>query len=167
MRLIRPSRRTLHILVLALAIPFLIGASNDDARFNALGHKMMCSCSCGQILLECNHVGCQSSDKMRKELAAGIQRGDNDDLILSNFVSNYGPAILAAPIRGGFDIVAWIVPFAVFIVATGLAVWIVRVWKGRVGGPGAGGPGGASPVVVSSAPGLDRYREQIRKETDF
>lgn len=156
----RPTRRLLQLLVLALAIPFLAGASNDEARFNSIGHKMMCSCGCGQILLECNHVGCTQSDKMRNELAAGIQRGDNDDLILSNFASIYGPAILAAPIRGGFDTVAWIIPFAVFFLATGLAVWVVRIWKSR-------------PAVVAAAnaparsPGLDRYRDQVRQETEL
>jgi cytochrome c-type biogenesis protein CcmH/NrfF len=154
------SRRLLQLLVLALAIPFLAGASNDEARFNKVGHKMMCACGCSQILLECNHVGCTYSDKMRNELAAGIQRGDNDDLILSNFVSNYGPAILAAPIRGGFDRVAWIMPFVVFVLATGLAVWVVRIWKSR--------PVMASVNATSKAvPELDRYREQARKETEF
>ena len=160
------SRRVLQLLVLALVIPFLAGASNDEARFNSLGHKMMCACGCSQVLLECNHVGCKSSDKMRNELAAGIQRGDNDDLILSNFVSSYGPAVLAAPIRGGFDRVAWIIPFAVLFLATGLAVWLVRVWKGRSGGPRNGGPGGTA-VLVGAPPELDRYREQARKETEY
>ena len=68
----RPHYRLLQLLVLALAIPFLAGASNDEARFNAIGHKMMCSCGCSQILLECNHVGCTQSDKMRNELAAAV-----------------------------------------------------------------------------------------------
>lgn len=153
------SRRLLQLLVLALAIPFLAGASNDEARFNAIGHKMMCSCGCGQILLECNHVGCTQSDKMRNELAAAVQRGDNDDLILSTFAGNYGPAILAAPIRGGFDRVAWVMPFAVFFLATGLAVWVVRIWKSRPSVVSAT----ATPTAV---PELDRFREQARKETE-
>ncbi len=154
------SRRLLQLLVLALAIPFLVGASNDEARFNTVGHKMMCACTCGQVLLECNHVGCTFSDRMRNELAAGIQRGDSDDLILSNFVSNYGPIILAAPIRGGFDTVAWIMPFAVFFLATGLAVWVVRIWKSRPSVLAAT----AAPATV---PELDRFRAQARKETEL
>ena len=152
--------RLLQLLVLALAIPFLAGASNDEARFNSIGHKMMCGCGCSQVLLECNHVGCKTSEKMRNELAAGLQRGDNDDLILSNFVSNYGPAILAAPIRGGFDRVAWITPFVVLVLATGLAVWIIRIWKRR--------PAVVAAVATPKAvPELDRYRDQARKETEF
>ncbi len=160
MRLNLRSRRALQLLVLALAIPFLAGASNDEARFNSVGHKMMCMCGCGQVLLECNHVGCTVSDKMRNELASAIQRGDNDDLILSTFVGNYGGTVLAAPIRGGFDKVAWITPFAVFVLATGLAVWIVRIWKSRPAVVAAT----ATPTAV---PELDRFREQARKETEF
>jgi cytochrome c-type biogenesis protein CcmH len=159
--------RLLQLIVLALALPFLFGASDADARYNSLGHKMMCMCGCSQILLECNHVGCTMSDKMDRELASQIQRGDNDDLILSNFVSSYGATALAAPIRGGFDRVAWIIPFVVFALATGVAVWVVRMWKGR-GGPRNGGPGDGSAVLVSAeTPALDRFREQARKETEF
>lgn len=154
------SRRFLQILVLALAIPFLAGASDDDARFNSLGHKMMCMCGCSQVLLECNHVGCTMSDRMRNELTGAIQRGDNDDLILSNFISNYGATVLAAPIRGGFDKVAWITPFAVFLLATGLAVWVVRIWKSR---PAVV----AASATPSAVPELDRFRDQARKETEF
>lgn len=154
------SRRFLQLLVLAVALPLFVGAGNDEARFDKLGHKMMCGCGCGQVLLECNHVGCTMSDKMRNELAAGIQRGDNDDLILSNFVSSYGPAILAAPIRGGFDRVAWIMPFAVLLLATGLAVWVVRLWKSR---PSVV----ASAATPSAVPELDRFRAQARQETEL
>jgi cytochrome c-type biogenesis protein CcmH len=155
-----PHYRLLQLLVLALAIPFLAGASNDEARFNTIGHKMMCSCGCGQILLECNHVGCTRSDKMRNELAAAVQRGDNDDLILSTFAGNYGPAILAAPIRGGFDRVAWIMPFLVFALATGVAVWVIRIWKSR---PSLV----AASAAPASSPELDRFRDQARKETEL
>ena len=71
--------------------------ADSDARFNRLGHQLMCMCSCGQVLLECNHVGCAYSSRMRDELAAGIARGDNDSLILQSFVQKYGNVVLAAP----------------------------------------------------------------------
>ncbi len=156
----RVRSRFLQLMVLALVLPFVVGASNDDARFNSLGHKMMCACGCSQILLECNHVGCTYSDRMRNELAAQIQRGDSDDLVLSNFVSNYGPAILAAPIRGGFDRVAWIIPFVVFALASGLAVWVVMLWKKR---PAAA----VAAPTPSQSPALDRFRDKAREETEF
>ena len=39
-------------------------------RYDKLGHQMMCVCSCAQILIECNHVGCPDSDGMLHMLRA-------------------------------------------------------------------------------------------------
>src|SRR5438270_3356006 len=108
------------LMLLAALTVTLIAA--DDARFNTVGHKMICGCGCNQILLECNHVGCPRSDGMRKELLAAIVgRGgpgggpddesgggtgpgsksgpadNSDNAILQSFVDRYGPTILAAP----------------------------------------------------------------------
>ena len=96
-----------------------LGASDEGARFNSLGHKLMCVCGCSQILLECNHVGCTYSDRMRGELMAALDRGENDDLTLQDFVQKYGPTVLAAPTATGFNRVAWIMPF--LALALGLA----------------------------------------------
>jgi len=55
----------LQIVTVLLAATFLLGADPSGARFENLGHKLMCRCGCNQILLECNHVGCSYSEKMR------------------------------------------------------------------------------------------------------
>src|SRR5579862_8083733 len=125
-------------LLLRIAQFVLIGAlatglmgAESDARFNKLGHELMCMCGCNQILLECNHVGCTYSDRMRNELVAGMDRGDSDSLVLQSFVQKYGNTVLAAPTSSGFNVVAWITPFAVFALALLGAIWIVRAWKAR------------------------------------
>ena len=69
-------RARLHALILTAAVFLFMGAGDDSARFKDLGHRMMCTCGCGQVLLECNHVGCQSSEKMRNELLAALDKGD-------------------------------------------------------------------------------------------
>ncbi len=134
--------------------------ADTDARFNKLGHELMCVCGCNQILLECNHVGCPYSDRMRNELSAALLRGDSDSLILQSFVQKYGSTVLAAPTEKGFNIVAWIMPFAVFIVAAGLTVWLVRLWKARAV---------AHPVAHPNLPPeqLDALRHKARQETEF
>ena len=106
----------LHIAQLALiaVMAITLMGADVDARFNKLGHQMMCMCGCNQVLLECNHVGCAYSERMRNELTAGLERGDNDSLILQSFVQKYGNTVLAAPTNSGFNIVAWITPFAPF-----------------------------------------------------
>jgi len=117
---------------LCLTIFLFLGAGpSDDARFRDLGHRMMCTCGCGQILLECNHVGCQSSDKMRNELLAALARGDNDDLLLQGFVQEYGPTVIAAPTATGFNRVAWVMPFVALAAGIAFVVVVVRAWKRR------------------------------------
>ena len=136
----------------------LLGASGDRARFTDLGHRMMCVCGCNQILLECNHVGCTYSDRMREQLLAATQRDSSDDNILQAFVKEYGTTVLAAPTMHGFDKVAWIMPFAVFLAGALMAVILIRNWKARqpahAGLHGTTGP-------------LDHYREQARRETSL
>src|SRR3954469_23521312 len=108
--LIRDKR--LHLIpALLLAVLLLLGAGDDSARIDRLGHKLMCVCGCNQVLLECNHVGCAYSDRMRGELAAGVERSESDDLTLQTFVQKYGPTVLIAPTSTGFNRVAWLVPY--------------------------------------------------------
>ena len=138
----------------------LLGAGDDSARFVDLGHRLMCACGCHQILLECNHVGCSYSDRMRAELVAAVDRGDNDDLTLQSFVQKYGPTVLAAPTKTGFDRVAWIAPYAALVLGLGLVTFIVRAWRSRPLLLPAD-----APVPVHGTE-LEQFRQQARKETE-
>ena len=154
-QLLRPVQ-LLGIAVLAITI---LGA-DVDARFNKLGHQLMCMCGCNQVLLECNHVGCAYSERMRGELTASLERDDNDSLALQSFVQKYGNTVLSAPTTTGFNRVAWIMPFAVFAIASAMTVWLVRLWKSR-------------PVAQTVAhpnlgnEELDGLRKKAREETEF
>lgn len=147
------------VLLLAVLVLLLAGAGDDDARFDKLGHQMMCVCGCNQVLLECNHVGCEYSQRMRDELAAGLQRGDNDSLILQSFVQKYGPTVLAAPTTTGFNRIAWIMPFVVLVLGIALVIVVVRLWRLRVQ---------PLPVASGLAPAqLDELRRRARQETEI
>ncbi|HEY4767162.1 MAG TPA: cytochrome c-type biogenesis protein CcmH [Candidatus Sulfotelmatobacter sp.] len=153
--------RLLHCGLLTLAVFALAGAGDPATRFNELGHQMMCICSCGQILLECNHVGCPDSDGMRNELMAAVSRGDSDSLVEQSFVQKYGPTVLAAPTTTGFDRTAWIVPFVALALGLSIVVLIIRAWKNR---PAPAIADGVRPVRGAE---LEQFREKARKETDL
>ena len=146
------------LFVVLLAISFM--GADVDARFSKLGHQLMCMCGCNQILLECNHVGCAYSERMRGELTAAMERADSDSLVLQSFVQKYGNTVLAAPTSSGFNVVAWIMPFAMFVLALAIAVWLVRMWRARPV---------ARPVARPSlgAAELDALRKRAREETEF
>ena len=153
--------RSLQAVLLCLAVFACLGASDEGARFTSLGHKLMCVCGCSQVLLECNHVGCTYSDRMRGELMASIDRGENDDLALQDFVQKYGPTVLAAPTATGFNRVAWIMPFLALVLGVMTTIFIVLAWRKR---PALAAPGGVLPV---SGAELERFRTQARKDTDL
>jgi len=151
------TKRIVQLAALAVAILLFAGADNET-RFNDLGHRLVCVCGCNQILLECNHVGCQYSTRMRDELAAALDRGDNDDLALQAMVQSYGPTVVAAPASSGFDRVAWIMPYLALVLGLAAVTLVVRSWNLR--------HAPASPPP-SGSPDLEEFREQARKDTDL
>jgi cytochrome c-type biogenesis protein CcmH len=152
-------RRTAQFALLSLALFLFSGASDPSTRFNEIGHQLMCICGCGQILLECNHVGCPDSDGMRNELMAAVNRGDSDSLVQQAFVQKYGPTVLAAPTTAGFNRTAWIFPFVAFGVGVLGVVFLARAWKRR---PPSGPPTGGSPNAD-----LEKFRQQALQETEI
>ena len=154
-------RRATHCLLVSVTLIVLLGAGDPATRFGALGHQLMCICGCGQILLECNHVGCPDSDGMRNELMAAVSRGDSDSLVEQSFVQKYGPTVLAAPTGTGFDRTAWIMPFVALFAGFGIVILVIRAWKNR---PTPALADGVRPVRGAE---LEQFRDQARKETDI
>ena len=153
-------RRVRPFPVIALGVLLFLGAGDDSARISRLGHQMMCACGCNQILLECNHVGCAYSSRMRDELAAAVNRGDTDSDVLQWFIQNYGTTVLAAPTKTGFNRLAWLMPYVALGAGLLLVGWIVRAWKRRPLAVHASMP---APVRGED---LRRFREQARRETE-
>jgi cytochrome c-type biogenesis protein CcmH/NrfF len=153
-------KRGAQLLLVALAVFTLLGAGDESARVNDLCHRMMCVCGCNPILLECNHVGCAYSDRMRGELIAAVNRGDNDDMTLQVFVQKYGTTVMAAPTKTGFNRVAWIMPYLVLVLGLAAVMLIVRAWRSRP----LILPVGAVAAVHGAE--LDHFRDQARKDTE-
>jgi cytochrome c-type biogenesis protein CcmH/NrfF len=150
--------------LLAVCICFSLGVSDAGTRFNDLGHRLMCTCGCAQMLGECNHVGCPDSGHMRDELTAAIGDGANDEAILTSFATKYGATVLAAPTMHGFDLVGWIAPFAVFAAALLGTILLVRRWSMK---PAEADASGTSAPVANLDPAAAELRDRIRRETDL
>jgi cytochrome c-type biogenesis protein CcmH len=151
----RLTRFAILPLVVVLSV-ITLGAADTEARYQDLGHKLMCICGCSQILIECNHVGCPDSNRMLGELRAAIDHGDSANAILVAFQDKYGPTALAAPMLTKFNIVAWVMPPAVLLLGL-FGTWVlVKRWRMR----------SAAMPVVEQAPLSNELREKIRRETE-
>ena len=148
--------KSLQAALLAVAVCFSLGATTGSgSRIDKLSHQLMCQCGCAQLLGECDHVGCPDRDKELAQLTANVGAGMSDQQVFDSFAAKYGATVLAAPSKHGFDLVAWIAPFAVFGAALLGTILLIRYWTvGRT--PAQAQPEGAE---------MDSIRERIRRET--
>lgn len=156
----RITRRPFQILAICLFAITMLGASSPETRIEKIGHKLVCQCGCSQILLECNHVGCPISPVMIKELGQQVATGVPEAGVLNFFTVKYGSIALAGPIRGGFDNVAWITPFAVLVLATLGVALLIRFWKQR---SDTMIPGNGRSTLAPT----NLLNDRIRRETDY
>ncbi len=145
-----------QVLALCVAVCFTLGAADPASRYTDLNHRLMCTCGCAEILGECNHVGCPNSTEELALLNTGIDANNNDKVILDSFVEKYGAVVLAAPTKQGFDLVAWIAPFAVFAAALLGTILLIKHWSS------------SRPQFEPqmAGPEMDAMRERIRRETE-
>ncbi len=145
------------LLVVVLSLSSLGAVDSPAARYDRLGHQMMCICSCAQILIECNHVGCPDSSEMLAVLRTSVNRGDSDRTIFEAFQAKYGATALAAPMLTRFNAVAWVMPPAVLALGLMGAILLIRRWRlTRV-----------EKAYVTASPKQNAMRERIRRETDL
>jgi cytochrome c-type biogenesis protein CcmH/NrfF len=166
-------RRRLTLIVscfVGLASALLPLHAQKSQRAKVLGEKLMCMCGCGQILTQCNHINCPSSAPMLKELDQHVASGEADDLIVQDFVQEYGEKVLSAPPSTGFNSLAWYIPGAAFALGLGIVLVIIRMWRQRdVHRLAAASAAPVPPATLASEVRdvqLERARQQADKETE-
>jgi cytochrome c-type biogenesis protein CcmH/NrfF len=152
-------KKVARLLVLPFALVLLMGADNQEARFQNLGGKIMCACSCSQMLLKCNHVGCQYSDRMIRELRANVIRTSNDEEVLNWFRKNWGITAVVEPSTHGFELLAWVLPAAGLGLGLLLVLFVIRSWRLR--------PATVATADLNLAPKLEAMRARARQETEL
>lgn len=151
-------KRVVRLLVLFCMVGSVMAADNN-ARYENLGGKIMCTCGCGQMLLKCNHVGCPNSAKMIGQLRAQVAATNDDEAVLNFFRSEWGVTTVVEPGRHGFELLAWILPFAGLGVGILLLVLVARKWRLHYAKANV-----ASPPLD---PHLEALRARARQETEI
>ena len=73
--------------------------------------------------------------QMRGIVREQLQAGKTPDEVRAYFVSKYGEWVLLAPPAHGFNLMVWILPFAVLLAGLAFAIWYLRRWSRRAREP--------------------------------
>ena len=154
-------RRLGLALILCCFSTLLLADDLDKSRYERLGGKMQCTCSCNQMLLKCNHVGCVRSEEMIRDLKASLKAPKNgDEDVLNWFRQNYGVTTVIEPATHGFELTAWVVPPAVLTLALILVLLVIRSWRKR-------NPLMAVAGNIAVNPEMESLRSRARQETEI
>jgi cytochrome c-type biogenesis protein CcmH len=116
---------------------------------------LLCHCGCaGLTVRTCT---CGTADGMRGEIASRLASGQTPSQVIESFVATYGEQIRPAPTKSGFNLVAWVTPFAALLIAGSCIVVLVRRWGLRRTRPAGDGQAGTEPdAPAASSPGAPR-----------
>ena len=153
----------LAVFCLALALPQAVRAG---AVLADLENALMCKCDdkCGKVLINCT---CDTSKETRKTLKAKLESGLTVEQIVQQYVDKYGETILSAPTKKGFNLSAWIMPFAAPVIG-GLGVRkVIQSWvrPAQKAERNADASGGESAPKADTAPS-GKYSKRLSDELD-
>ena len=146
-------------LTVALALLLAITAMPAFAEgiVDEIGANLMCQCGCTMVLATCE---CGTAEQIRGEIRDQLGQGKSKADILNYYVGKYGEKVLAAPVAQGFNLSAYITPFAAILVGAGVIGLIVRQWviRTRTAAP--------PPEIATSAMLLsqDQLRSRLEQE---
>jgi cytochrome c-type biogenesis protein CcmH/NrfF len=152
-------KKVLQLVLLPCLVLLLMGADNQEARFQNLGGKLMCTCSCAQMLLKCNHVGCPNSAKMIAQLHTQVRATADDEAVLNWFRREWGVTTVVEPSTHGFELMAWVLPMAALGLGLLLVILLVRNWKLR------SAPIAAADLKLDDK--LEALRARAHRETEI
>ncbi len=110
------------MLVAALVAVPVAGASEKHPTLSELEGDVMCPV-CGTTLDQSNSP---AAEQIKRLIARRIAAGDTRTEIENTLVAEYGDAILAAPRKKGFGLLAWWLPIAGIVTAAvvvGAGAW--------------------------------------------
>ena len=106
------------------------GHKSLEERAQSIDRSLICPVCPGETI---NQAQVELASQMRAVVREKLADGWTRDRILEFFVDRYGDGVLAAPPKSGFNLVAWVVPFASVGAAVVLLTFVIRSMRKGVG----------------------------------
>lgn len=111
-----------------VAVTWLWAPSALALVVSDVAKEFICNCGCNKMLTDCDM---QCGEQLRGVIAAKIADGWDKPRIMDLLVRNYGEKLLAAPTKSGFNLTAWVTPFAAILVGGVMISLAVGEWVAR------------------------------------
>ncbi len=142
---------------MALGVANPLAAS--EPSFQEVEESLTCQCGCGLTVHTCNHLQCPSAIPLRQEIRQHMALGEDKDAILAHFANKYGEKILSSPTMSGFNLTAWIIPFAAVGGGALFVMFTLLRWRKRTDDSAVG----AAPSEIATSPGA---RAELEKKLE-
>lgn len=140
--------------LILLATPVYAALSSKDIE-----KELMCQCGCTMVVDVCD---CETANQIRTKIAELMNQGQNKDQIVAYFVGQYGEKMRSSPAKKGFNLVAWVVPFAAVVAGSTGLYFILRAWTRK--GKTVKVPTDVIPVRRLSEEEAEEYRDRLAEE---
>ena len=117
-------------------------ASMTDAQRDDLEHQIHCQCGCNLDVYTCRTTdfSCSVSPAMHADVMGLVAGGHSAQEILNAFRAAYGEKVLMAPLRSGFNLVGYTMPFIALGTGAVIVAALLKRWKSRAPAVATGDP---------------------------
>jgi cytochrome c-type biogenesis protein CcmH len=112
-------------LLLALVAAGTAAASEQQPTLPELERELICPTCHESLAVSSSPI----ADRMRSFIRARIAAGDTKSEIKSKLVDQFGESVLAAPPKRGFNLLAWLLPFAGLGLGGAALAVLARRWS--------------------------------------
>ena len=105
--------------------------SMTDAERDELEHHLHCQCGCNLDVYTCRTTdfACSVSPAMHSDVMGLVAGGHTAREILTAFQAVYGEKVLMAPVKSGFNLLGYTVPFLALGGGAVIVAALMRRWK--------------------------------------
>ena len=124
-------------------------------------HQIKCQCGCVLDVFTCRTTdfSCSVSPAMHSDVLALVEGGYTAPEILAAFQSTYGERVLMAPVKSGFNLLGYTMPFLALGAGAIAIAAVLRRWKARAPEPAV-----AVPTVSATSDELARLEQAVRRD---
>lgn len=145
--------------VLSIGSPTSQTYGYDSATYKKINSSLSCQCGCGLLVSVCTMDGCMC-EGVREQVGQMLDTGKSEKEITRAMVNIYGEQILAAPPKSGFNLSAYVLPFAFLLLGGVVLYGIISRWM-----PGLQGETTANMKLSTGKEDQDiKHRDRIENE---